>query len=247
MITLRRGNKLPTVAVFQSFLNQRGGADIKVDGIFGKDTQEAVRNLQHRLGKSRSGRVNYDLWRSIVSKELQFIDSVDLTDTEIKDDQDLSPYGQTVIRQYGASLGARKAIIDIQQKAKMGQVVLLRFHGHGSPGSMVVTGGKSSDFYTGLEYDYEDTFDAFFSRLRPIFSPVGSIEMHGCRVGAGRRGLKLLTRLANAAQVPVTAGRLSQYGGGRSTFRFEGPTRTICPRGQSLKEWAKSTCRYSFM
>ena len=42
------------------------------------------------------------------------------------------------------------------------------------------------------------------------------------------------------AFVPVTAGLRTQYGGGSSTFRFEGPTLTAFPGGGDLKSWARS-------
>lgn len=248
MITLRRGNRLPTVGVFQSFLQRQDYPDerISVDGIFGRETFRAVQAAQRRLGFAPTGVVNYDLWRRIVGRDRKIIDSVDLTDIEIEDDRDLIPYGQTVIRNYGQCKGVFDNWDDILRRAHMGQTVLLRFHGHGSPGVMITSSGVYSNHGSDLNHLYGASFDAFLARLRPIFSPFGSVEMHGCRVGFGNRGATLLRRMADAIQVPVTAALHSQYGGGSSTFRFEGPTRTVCPNGMDLKTWTQSRYRSSY-
>jgi hypothetical protein len=81
---------------------------------------------------------------------------------------------------------------------------------------------------------------AYLSRFRNIFSDLGSAELHGCRVASGSDGRDLIMALADAWVVPVTAGLHTQYGGGTSTFRFEGPTFTAFPGNWTLKKWAES-------
>lgn len=49
----------------------------------------------------------------------------------------------------------------------------------------------------------------------------------------------MLRRLADAWQVPVSAGVGGQLAGGTSTFRFEGPVVTAIPGGGTLKSWSR--------
>ena len=245
MITLRRGMRLPTVTVLQSYLNQESstGEFLAVDGIYGPRTEGAVRRycIAHHLG--RSGIVNYDVWRGVVGDEWQIIDSVDRSDHDsrehrIDDHEDLAPYGQTLLEQFGLSAGTPLVLRSIQGRARAAEVVLLRFHGHGGPGRMIVSSGRIA---AGSSFDhrYSPRFYAALRELRPIFAPFGSVEMHGCRVGQGPQGRALLSGMADALGVPVTAGVYSQYGGGPSTFCFEGPTVTMCPNGAPLQNWSR--------
>lgn len=243
MLTLRRGDRLPTVAVVQSALNQHGRCTefVKVDGIFGPQTERAI--AESRLGKN--GTVSGSEWSGIVGSKWQIIDSVDIAAGD-SEDEDLKPYGQAVISNYGHCNGTAGVIKRIRSLARMGDVVLLRFHGHGGPGNMTVAGGKHGQIRSSIRVRYAPEFFVTLGNyLRPIFSPFGSVEFHGCRVGAGARGRDLLYKMANSLGVPITAGTRRQFGGGNSTFRFEGRTLTVCPRGASLKEWAQANCEQS--
>jgi len=246
MITLRRGDRLPTVAVLQSYLNQVPSTAeyLSVDGIFGRYTAGAVERFRsaNRLGRSEI--VDYEVWRRVVGAEWQIIDSVDRTDHDsrrhaILDHEDLAPYGQTVLEQFGLSQGAPVVLSTIHSRARIGQVVLLRFHGHGGPGEMIVSSGRSGNRGSSFDHRYGAGFFEALRVLRPIFASFGSVEMHGCRVGQGAAGRALLSGMANALGVPVTGALRSQLGGGRTTFKFEGPTVTICPGGESLPNWSR--------
>lgn len=243
---LRRGDKLPTVAVIQILLNRKMkvGTYIGVDGIFGKFTQKAVRNFQkeYRL-PNVNGVIDRETWLKLSENQpFQLIDSVDVTnhkDLGYEDAAIKSAGGDPIIN-FGMCAGVAEVKHKIRIRATNGSVGLLRFHGHGSPGSMGIT--------TGTGWEADSTFDAlyikflarFISELSVIFSPFGSVELHGCRVGAGRDGTTLLKGLANALGVPVSAGVRTQYGGGATTFRFEGYVKTEFPKNKSLKAWAKS-------
>lgn len=248
MIILRRGDRLPSVALLQSYLNQESSSTdfLTVDGIFGPRTETAIRNFRaaHRLG---TGSIADDrVWHGVVGREWQIIDSVDRSDHDsplarrrIEDHRDLSPYGQTVLQQFGMSNGTAPAVRSVQAQARLGQVVLLRFHGHGSPGNMILASGVDGNAASSLHQGYGAGFFRWLDLLRPIFARMGSVEMHGCRVGQGHAGRSLLLGMANALGVPVTAGINNQLGGGTTTFRFEGPTRTICPNDEPLRDWAR--------
>lgn len=63
--------------------------------------------------------------------------------------------------------------------------------------------------------------------------------MH-CETAKGPYGHTLLTNIANTLRIPATAGLRVQYGGGLTTFAFEGPTYTAIPGGGSLGSWCKA-------
>ena len=245
MIILRRGDRLPTVTVLQSWLNQQPstGRYLEVDGVFGPNTHGAVSRFRAAAGLGGGGVADYEVWRRVVGAEWQIIDSVDRSDHDtprhaINDHLDLAPYGQTLLQQFGMSMGSPVVLDSIRWQARPGHVVLLRFHGHGSPGNMIVSSGRI-DAGSSLDQRYGPNFYTALRTLRPIFAQFGSVELHGCRVGRGRDGQALLSGMADALGVPVSAGINTQYGGGRTTVRFEGPTQTICPGSQSLPNWSR--------
>lgn len=119
-------------------------------------------------------------------------------------------------------------------------MVLLRFHGHGTRGIQGLTDGKEIEVYSEFNRRVLDTMVGVVARLRSVFHPFGSAELHGCQVGAGSAGDRLLQGLCTAWGVPVSAGVRDQEGGDFRTFRFEGPTVTACPHGVGLKAWASA-------
>ncbi|MDQ8160107.1 MAG: DUF4347 domain-containing protein [Gemmatimonadota bacterium] len=78
---------------------------------------------------------------------------------------------------------------------------------------------------------------ASLEQLRPLFAKMGSVELHGCHVGAGATGMRLLQQLAEIFGVPVSAGVGGQIFGSLSAPRFEGPVRTAFPRHGNLHTW----------
>lgn len=254
MIILKAGDRLPTVAVVQNRLNEHGHSSefITVDGIFGPKTKRAVQDFERAKGLTPDGIVSGDDWNSIVGKQWQVIDSVDVTEFDDPkhaptDQLDLQGYGQKLLLQYGQCQGIFHVVHTIQSSASAGNVVLLRFHGHGSPGIMIVAAGRMGQG-SALNSRWGPKFFAHMSGLRGIFAPFGSVEMHGCRVAAGPHGKALISGLADAFGVPVTAAKVTQYGGGGdSTFQFEGAVDTACPGGISLKAWAQAKCNQSLV
>jgi len=243
---LRYGDRLPTVATVQILINRkmRKGTYIVVDGIYGSNTRKAVRNFQEeKRYLSRDGIVGEETWRALIQREdLQVIDSVDLTNPKDMGYEDAAIHnaGGTPIVNFGMCNGVRVVMQKIQARAGQGNVALLRFHGHGSSGNMGLTVGTGSHISSEFGVKFLDDLARFVSPLAWIFASYGSAELHGCSVGAGRDGRRLVSALAKAWGVPVTAGLRSQYGGGLSTFRFEGPTITAFPQGGNLGIWARS-------
>jgi len=242
---LRYGDRMPTVAVVQILVNRKmqKGSYIGVDGIYGRNTREAIRDFQrlHTLG--RDGVVGENTWRKLTEGEnLLVIDSVDATNPKDMgyEDEAIRDAGGSPIVNFGMCNGIKVVTQRIQIRADMGNVVLLRFHGHGAPGVMGVTAGTDTEISSEFGVTFLDSLARYLGRLSWIFSSFGSAELHGCRVGAGRDGRRLVTALAKAWGVPVTAGIRTQYGGGSSTFRFEGPTFTAFPGQSDLKAWARA-------
>lgn len=243
MIILKRGDKLPTVAVLQSFLNQQPSTHefLQVDGVFGPRTEGAVVRFRDAIHLAKGKTADYSVWKRVVGEGWQMIDSIDRSDYndpkwDTNEHEMLAPFYQTIVEFFGMSAGTPHVLRTLRRNARPGEVVLLRFHGHGSPGSMVVASGRRAK--SGMAYNFSSGFWADLRRFRGLFAPFGSIEMHGCRVGQGARGHKLLLGMANAVGVPVSGGINSQYGGHETTFRFEGPTNTVCPNNEPLKNWA---------
>jgi len=241
---LRRGDRLPSVVAVQLLLN-RCGFSVSVDGIFGPRTERAVKEFQGWRRLKTDGIVGPKTWKALnYGIGLQVMDCVDNTDLDLTDDlENLRNAGGSPIVSFGACGGAPLVVKEVLRRARRNSVAILRFHGHGSPGVMVLTGGRGSGHFTSINVDYIDSIVNFLIRndIKSIFPPFGSVELHGCRVARGPDGLRLLQGLAYACGVPVTAGIGYQYGGYpmSAVLRFEGRIRTVFPKNVSLKTWAK--------
>lgn len=141
------------------------------------------------------------------------------------------------------------------------QVVLLRFTGHGSPGSQGVAGSLfgmvelTRDAVLMQEDDSDKDFiDAIMiGGMAMPMCPFGVIELHGCRI-AGRSkardrrrnrpkvdGSAFVTLFANEMARPVTAGTQTQYiGNAALDASFDGPTVTAIPGGSTIEKWFAS-------
>lgn len=254
MIYLQKGDYLPIVAIVQLLLNRalRPDGGIMVDGAFGPRTKEAVQQFQVRQGLNPNGIINSLTWRRLNAKNYQIIDSVDATENvdehgRMRLDTDRHWEGETTdirneggepVVHYGMSRGGRHVLQSVMARAELGNVMLLRFHGHGSPGNQALSSGKMDGTEFMTEHMSHEGSRTSIRQLRSIFSPYASVQLMGCRVGRGERGYRLLQGLAELWGVPISAGTNTQYGGGGSTFVFEGPIRTAFPNGLSLRHWA---------
>jgi len=245
-VTIRIGDRLPTVALAQARLTTLG-LGIGVDGHFGAETQRSVMALQEANGVDPTGVVSAPEWRLLFREPpLVSVDHIDAGDvfTAREDLPHVADGASHVYVTHGLSDGLRAVIGRLNANHAAGSVSLLRFHGHGSPGHMGVTAGEhaaGSTTFLGEAYQQQiAAFTRLYAGLGRIMRPDGSVELHGCNVGAGSRGDALLAGLSDACGVPVSAGYRSQSGGRRAN-RFEGPVRTICPGRVSLGTWAAST------
>lgn len=241
-VWLRRGDRLPAVAVAQLLLD-RTGPGLAIDGIFGPGTQAGVRRFQsERPGLAADGVIGRQTWPRLRSQEtLPVVDCIDVFDPDLytSERRFLTGSGSSPITLGGMSNGIEQAVTDIRRQAS--NIFLLRFHGHGAPG---VAG--ASDGHGGLgnhrsSFQNDPATLATMRRLRGAFGPHGCIQFMHCETGSGSAGARFLRKIADATGVPATAAPNTQYASTlRETVRYEGPARTACPNGQSMSAWARS-------
>jgi len=239
---LQKGDHLPAVGVLQKLLN-RGGAKLKVDGAFGPATETAVKNFQRPRHLTPDGAVGQETWPRVASRAgLEIMDFIDIFDPSLMslEMNDILSAGGKPLVIGGASNGVEQAV-QLILRASPGNVFLLRFHGHGAPGVAGISFGQGGEGF-GHRADIDPANLNFLlpilTRLRPIFGPYGCVQFMHCSTGRGPQGKSVLTAIANALNVPVSAGVLDQLGGGLNTFRFEGPTFTAVPSGGTIASWA---------
>jgi hypothetical protein len=276
MITVQRGDYLPTVAAVQVLLNARRDIAIPVDGAFGPITQNAVCDFQRMTNCSPvTGRVNNATWNRL-NQGVNFIvhDAIDIADPVLLTDLDvIRAYNNHSIVIGGMSNSVEQIINTIIRSTVRGTLILVRFDGHGRSGEQFAGFGLTSIVLTAMfgasvprnpaetnrRYGVDNAnslrqlftntitysiisreslaaIREFLSRLRPYFSPYGSIEFHGCRVARGAQGRHFMYEVSDIVGVPASGGLVSQSVG--TVQSFEGATFTGCPNGLSLREWA---------
>jgi hypothetical protein len=177
---------------------------------------------------------------------LQTIDVVDGTDPSLValEAADIRAAGGDPIVVFGMSNGVEVVMTQIAARANgNGTIALLRFHGHGNRGLQNVSGGEinGAPHLAGISNENFGAVAGSLARITRFLSGFGSVQLLGCDVGGGGKGQALMSRLANLWGVPVTAGVHTQFGGGKATFVFEGPTVTGFPPGSGdLKSWSRA-------
>jgi peptidoglycan hydrolase-like protein with peptidoglycan-binding domain len=244
-VFLKNGDVLPSVTTSQILLRRhRPQTVIKADGHFGQRTKGAVENFQsfHRL--TRDGIIGNNSWNQFMRVSgFQTIDVVDGTDSSLVtlEAADIRSAGGDPIVVFGMSNGIEFVTREIVARGRPGNVMLLRFHGHGNRGLQNVTGGEinGAPHLAAISLSNYPQIESTIARIRSVLLTFGSVQLLGCDVGGGR-GSQLVSRLAGTWGVPVTAGLHTQFGGGNQTFRFEGPTVTGFPGGANLRSWSQS-------
>jgi hypothetical protein len=235
----------------QKLLN-RGDAGLVADGNFGSRTHTAVANFQRQRRLSSDGIVGQNTWPRIAAgAHLPIVDCIDIFDPSLMnlEMQDIIRAGGNPLVLGGMSNGVEQAVQMILSAAGR-NVFLLRFHGHGAPGTAGISFGQG-----GIGFGERADIDAanlaimlpILGRLRSIFGPYGCVQFMHCSTGRGPNGRNVLSSIARVLDVPVSAGLLDQLGGGVNTFRFEGPTFTAVPGGRSLRSWCAGLPEFSAM
>jgi hypothetical protein len=243
---LKKGAKLPAVGVMQKLLN-RTGASLTVDGDYGPATKAAVQAFQRQRGLFADGRIGRITYPRLLAGEhnLKIVDLVDIFDPKLGDREvrDVLKVGGIAIPISGMSNGVEQAVDDIVAAVPSRSVFILRIHGHGQAGSGGISqgrGGIGGEHGSSINVNNWDYVMPLIMRLKPIFSPYGCIQFMHCSTGSGVEGYQLLLDIAVHLGVPVSAAYQIQYGGGASTFAYEGPTRTQVPIFGSLSAWCQT-------
>jgi peptidoglycan hydrolase-like protein with peptidoglycan-binding domain len=254
MIYLQRGFVRPVVTTLQVLLR-----NLKPDGHFGSKTESRVLDYQkhHIPPLHPDGIVGKQTWPALMTeRDVVTVDVIDVD--ELVDAKNraiakpestytgqalraLNNSGSKPIILYGQSNGVATMVQQIIGKAGKPQgMVLLRIYGHGAPGSQNISAGKAAldEHVTSLDPQTFKWTVPLLQQLAPYFAPWGSMELHGCHVGQNHQGQQLLSTIAQAVQVPVTAARHEQFAGGRGQWTFDGPTVTAFPYGGNLKGWS---------
>lgn len=245
---LTLGDRLPAVGVLQKLLNARSDSDLVADGVFGPATEDALKEYQRaerRKGRrlNTDGAVNIWTWMALIdgAGPLHIIDCIDVFDAALfhLEARTISALNGSMVLIGGGCNGVEEAVEAIRHAAT-GEVFLLRFHGHGGPGSAAISSGEGDfgiDYDSGIRHWNVDALQSVLQRLRGIFGPYGSIQFMHCNSGSGPEGQQLLSSVADIVGVPATAAIDVQRGGGVSSFRYVGKTVTATPGGRSLRSW----------
>lgn len=78
---------------------------------------------------------------------------------------------------------------------------------------------------------------AQLASIAPLLHPMGSVEFHGCQVGGGTDGERMLRRVADLLGVPAVGARHKQTTD--DAVRYFGPIDIQVPGGGSLSSWGK--------
>jgi len=143
MILLKRGDKLPMVAAAQLLLNARldGHPPLSVDGDYGRQTELAVIAFQRRANLRDDGDIGLSTWnRLIAHMPLRIRDIVDVFDPILHESRTaLESAGSQPILFGGGSNAVGWVVPSIASSGVTPRsLVLLRFHGHGNPGTQVI-------------------------------------------------------------------------------------------------------------
>jgi Putative peptidoglycan binding domain/Domain of unknown function (DUF4347) len=245
-VVVQQGDRLPSVALAQARLIERGAGrpDLVVDGNFGEQTWRSVLDFQDKVGIPTTGKVDPATWLALdFGQKICAVDLLDATDVTVfeQDHPHLADGHSQVHVSYGMSRGTQDLIRRLVATYKTRSIALLRLHGHGSSGHMVVSSGTHAYGNTSLisEHFANPEARAQYQLLGSLMKPYGSIELHGCNVAARMNGKQLLEGLAETCRVPVTAALRTQMGGAAAS-RFEGATATRFPGNTTLAAWARS-------
>lgn len=259
MILLRRGDRGPLVLTVQLLLCLHRDRPIARDGLYGPETQRAVGDFQRSQGLAVDGIAGPDTWGALTDRtNFRVVNAVDVMDPMLLEKNvpsDLIEVGGNPVITGGMSAGVRSVVERITARCSgADSLLLLRFIGHGSAGVMGVSSGiggyydeegqpvsfHSAQQRASITSDNLDTVGPILRRLRHYLSPAGCVELHGCGVARQADGARLLRRLTDLWNVPVSAGRGTQSVGGlRKTLRMEGPVVTRYPGAGGLKGWSR--------
>jgi hypothetical protein len=259
MLEIRFGDRNPRVVLLQILLNRLGN-DLKVDGDYGPKTQEAVKAFQRRSSTPVTGSVEPPVFNALFrNSKLTIIDVVDAGDPMVPRTSEL------VLTAIGAGKpiklglmcnGVEQMVNDVTRRGEY-PIALLRMTGHGNLGHwMTVSVGTvahlgkeayrevKAEYFSYIDLRHFEKLRQILSRLTPYFAKFGSMEHLGCQLGRVSETQRMMQKLSDVWQVPVSAGKMKQDA--HSLPRLVGDVYTAFPWHGSLSSWSKSF-RYASM
>lgn len=252
MFEVKRGERSPRVVLLQILLNRQGN-ELVVDGDFGRRTHAALVAFQAAKSIARAtGVADPATWRELLrGADETVVDVVDIGDPMLsqRESAELRQAGSPPI-QFGLMCnGIGQMVTDvIQRVGASGWLAVLRITGHGNHGRwMTVSVGAVADLkgqaYEEVAGEYYSYIDAAhfnqvaptLAQLKPYFAPFGSMEHTGCSIGSRPESRRMMQRLADLWDVPVSAGIPTQ----RNVLHFDGAVFTAYPKSGTLAAWSR--------
>jgi peptidoglycan hydrolase-like protein with peptidoglycan-binding domain len=252
MILVFPGQQSPRVALIQILLN-RAGNTLTVDGCFGRLTRAAVVGFQSSHGIAPANAiVGPKTWEKFpLGENTKIVDVVDVGDPNVGDNAvaELRKAGGDPIRLGLMCAGVEQMVTNVISQAKnRGTIALLRITGHGNLGRwMTVSVGDvvdlkpqdykvwATEYHSYIDWGHIDVLAPTLSWLRGYFAPYGMMEHGGCSLGSRPETRKLMRRLADIWDVPVSVG----VGIQTSILKFDGQTFTAYPKNGNLESWSQ--------
>jgi len=221
------------------------------DGAFGTRTQKAIDFFRDKAMRQSGppGVADPGLWRFLLDREkLQVIDAVDVTDPSALEGAvpPLSKWTDPIVLG-GLSNGVDQLVREVRARVRgESTLMMLRLHGHGSPGLVAVSHG-SRRVSPGIDpllaqsvitLGLMPVFTPLLRQLGPLFCDFGFIELHSCRVGEGPQGESFVRRFTDVIGAPVRAGASRQPIA--EVFTLTGKTFSAFPGGVGLQDWGFS-------
>lgn len=236
--------------------------DLRVDGVFGPKTLEAVQAFQSSRHQFPTGLPTPETWEELFrGTSLTVVSSIDAGDpgVAVDDGAALRAAGDPPILLGAMCNGLGQLVAEVRSRAAGKSIAALRLDGHGNFGRwMTISVGEVADLskekpreYRLIEKEYYSYIDpTHFPRLQPFlaqlthhFAPFGFAEHHGCSLGRGLQKHSktpkrlMMEKLANLWGVPVSVGIVLQPFG--VVTYFAGPVVTVFPHGMNLRSWSQ--------
>lgn len=169
MINIIQGDRGPRVITLQYMLRQLSIL-LTVDGFFGRETIEAVRQFQSSFSIEVTGVVNGSTWLRLCSENnLVSLDANDIYDYQHHTHTPADMFENNIIETGGMSGGVGNVLHHIIDRVGTRQIGLLRFFGHGHDGLQGMSGGSGSlreMDNTEMVYDPTNPLHTVYSQYR---------------------------------------------------------------------------------
>ncbi|MEZ5345960.1 MAG: hypothetical protein R2681_10440 [Pyrinomonadaceae bacterium] len=266
MFFLTYGDKGPRVVLVQTLLRLKG-IDVRINGIWDNDCLNAVMEYRKKLNLHPMGPIDPKVFFNLIQdSRLKVIDSLDASAGEVAavTQKEMHQAGINVLmNERVPGRGVANAVDKIIKRSKDHRIGLLRIFGHGNGGNWISVAlgdpyhlrksghqqeyeALKADWQSYLDYSHYERHRPALKKIKPLFAPFASAEIHSCTVGTVQQ--KLIRKLADTWGVPVVAGKGLQSVGGYFqnqwgeqvpyTFVMEGELFTAYPNNGDLRSWA---------